>query len=353
MRRARPRQRRRIDPEGLNAREADARDRRGAAQDGAARTARRGGMEMRIATAASRLAVFALVALPALGAAQSAPIDECRPAVARHAPAAEREIEMDTPDGVIRGTLAGPQGARPRALAILLHGYTGARDEIPVAGGEGMFARTARAFAARGIATLRIDFIGSGRSDGSWADTRFSTQARDAVRAARALQTEHGDENLAVGVLGYSQGGLVALRAAVAFDRIALWNPVMDPMATYGVIFDRDMILEAAQASDIDAAGWVMRDTRLRPGFFAELVGASPMDDAARAAAPVLVATGRSDPLVADGAALAERMRERRTAETVILDLDAGHDLGASHDPALLDHVIACTAGFLLDDEAQ
>ena len=207
--------------------------------------------------------------------------------------------------------------------------------------------------AARGIATLRIDFIGSGRSDGRWADTRFSTQARDAVRAARALQAEHGDENLAVDVLGYSQGGLVALRAAVAFDRIALWNPVMDPMATYGVIFGRDTILKAAQASAADAAERVIRDTRLRPGFFAELVGATPMDDAAHAAAPVLVATGRRDPLVADGAALAERMRERRTAETVILDLDAGHDLGAAHDPMLLDDVIACTAGFLLDDAAR
>ncbi|SEB04501.1 alpha/beta hydrolase family protein [Rubrimonas cliftonensis] len=308
---------------------------------------------MRSVAAASCLAVLAFIALPALGAARSAPIDGCRPVVARHLPSDERSIEIDTPDGVIRGTLAGPQGVAPRALALLLHGYTGSRNEIPLASGEGMFAKTARAFATQGIATLRIDFIGSGLSDGDWAGTLFSTQARDAVRAARALQAEHVDKNLALGVLGYSQGGLIALRAAAAFDRIALWNPVIDPMATYSVIFGRDTILVAAQASAADETRFVIQETRLRPAFFAELIEASPMDDAARTAAPVLVVTGRRDPLVAGGAALAERMREKRKAETVIFDVDAGHDLGAVHEPALLDDVIACTAGFLLDSAAR
>jgi uncharacterized protein len=306
-------------------------------------------MEMQSFIMASRLAVLVLVALLALGAAQSAPIDECQPAVARYSPSDEREIEIETPDGVIRGILAAPEGAPPRAMAITLHGYTGSRNEIPVAGGEGMFARTARSFAAQGIATLRIDFIGSGVSDGNWAETRFSTQARDAVRAAQALQEEYIDQDLALGVLGYSQGGVIALRAAAAFDRIALWNPVLDPMATYSIIFGHDTILEAAQASDADTAGSVLRKTRLLPGFFAELVEASPIDDAAGAAAPVLVVIGQHDSLVAGGATLAKRMRERRTATTDILELDAGHDLGAIHEPALLDNVIACTADFLLN----
>ncbi|MEM6421293.1 MAG: alpha/beta fold hydrolase [Pseudomonadota bacterium] len=294
---------------------------------------------------------MALLVLASAGLGRAQEIEACPAPPAVIASAAEREFSIDTPDGRIAGTLAVPVDAAPRALALLLHGYTGARNEIPVAGGEGMFARTARRFAALGIATLRIDFIGSGRSDGDWADTRFSTQARDAARAARALRVEFAGSDLSLGVLGYSQGGLVALRAAAAaqpFDRLALWNPVMDPMATYGVIFGRETILEAA---DVDADGEAnapFGETRLRPGFFAELVAADPIADAALVEAPVLIVTGQRDPLVKGGAALAGRIRDARAGDTAIVDLDAGHDLGAIREPMLLDAVIDCTASFLL-----
>ena len=216
-----------------------------------------------------------------------------------------------------------------------------------------MFARTARAFAERDIATLRIDFLGSGQSDGDWADTRFSGQARDAIFVAGWLRAEYGALNLPLGVLGYSQGGLVALRAealAEPFDRLALWNPVMDPVATYSTIFGRETLLDGAQRGTQHGSGEIVSGTRLRSGFFAELLESDPILDAAHSTVPVLVVTGRRDPLVADGAALAERMAAARSAETVLVELDAGHDLGALGSPELLDRVIDCTAGFLLGE---
>ncbi|MEM8876654.1 MAG: alpha/beta fold hydrolase [Pseudomonadota bacterium] len=277
--------------------------------------------------------------------------DGCQPAPIRYAAAEEQTMSIDTPDGRISGTLAVPDNADPSALALLLHGYTGSRNEIPVARGEGMFARTARAFAERGITTLRIDFIGSGRSDGDWADTRFSGQARDARRAAIALREEFAGLDVPLGVLGYSQGGLVALQSSASdgpFDRLALWNPVMDPMVTYGKIFGMETILEASRRYERDEDQAVVDGTRLRPRFFAEIVAADPIADAAKAAGPVLIVTGRRDPLVVEGKALAAQISAGRAAETIILDLDAGHDLGAINEPALLDDVIACTADFLL-----
>jgi alpha-beta hydrolase superfamily lysophospholipase len=219
-----------------------------------------------------------------------------------------------------------------------------------------MFARAARAFAERGIATLRIDFLGSGQSDGDWANTRFSGQARDAILAAGWLRAEYGAPDLLLGVLGYSQGGLVALRAAAQaepVDRLALWNPVMDPMATYGTLFGRQTILDGAQRGTQNGSGVIVGGTRLRPGFFTELLESDPIKDSARSAVPVLVVTGRRDPLVADGAALAERMAAARAAETVVVDLDAGHDLGALHAPQLLDRVIECTGEFLLGERRR
>ncbi|MEM8551637.1 MAG: alpha/beta fold hydrolase [Pseudomonadota bacterium] len=279
--------------------------------------------------------------------------DACEVRPPLHRPMEERTVAIDTPDGQIAGTLAGPADAPPAALVLMLHGYTGARNEIPVAGGEGMFARAARAFAERGIASLRMDFIGSGQSDGEWADTRFSGQARDAIRGAAWLQAAHGTDVLPLGVLGYSQGGLVALRAAAVsdpFDRMALWNPVMDPMATYGIIFGREQIVDGARQHGQGTSGSVVEGTRLRTGFFAELVTAEPISDAAQSNAPILIVTGRRDPLVENGNALAQQIAGARTAETVILDLDAGHDLGAVNTPALLDAVISCTSDFLLGE---
>ena len=93
---------------------------------------------------------------------------------------------------------------------------------------------------------------------------------------------------------------------------------------------------------------WV--DSRSAKVNLAEIVAADPISDAAEVTAPMLIVTGRRDPLVIDGAVHAGRIRDGRTAETTILDLDAGHDLGAVREPTQLDAVIACTAGFLLAD---
>ncbi|MEM7528268.1 MAG: alpha/beta fold hydrolase [Pseudomonadota bacterium] len=301
-----------------------------------------------------------LIAALVLALSPTAPVradtaELCAPVASAYTPAEERSVSIETPDGRIAGTIAAPQG-RPRALALLLHGYTGSRNEIPVARGEGMFTRTARHFAEQGIATLRIDFLGSGKSDGEWADTRFSGQARDATRAAAWLRAQYAEAGLPLGVLGYSQGGLVALRAAALsnpFDRLALWNPVMDPLATYGIIFGEDTIRAAALLDRPTTADDVAPGTKLRPGFFSELLASDPIGDAANSTSPVLVVTGRRDPLVVDGVSLANRWAAGREARTRILDVDAGHDLGAISNPPQLDHVIGCTAAFLLGTGGQ
>lgn len=69
-------------------------------------------------------------------------------------------------------------------LVLLFHGFKGERDELPIVNTEeGMYSRTARIFAERGIATLRIEFRGSGESEGKWEDTTFTGQIADAIAA--------------------------------------------------------------------------------------------------------------------------------------------------------------------------
>ena len=276
------------------------------------------------------------------------PLHMCGPVPIQSTEISETDFNVQTPSGQIGGTLAVPSEGQPQVLVLMLHGYTGARNE-----NGRMFRRAAKAFAQHGIGTLRIDFIGSGRSDGEWADTRFSTQARDAARAVKALRGAFENAR-PVGVLGYSQGGLVAIKASAngaGFDFLTLWNPVMDPMATYGIIFGRAKIEEGAQLH-AEANVEIVPDTRLRPGFFAEIVDTQPIAEAAQSQSNTLIVTGQRDPLVKNGASLAAQIAEARTGQTTLLDFNGGHDLGALRAPDLFDRVVSCTAAYILDQKA-
>ncbi|GAA3242349.1 alpha/beta hydrolase family protein [Dactylosporangium siamense] len=66
--------------------------------------------------------------------------------------------------------------------------------------------------AERGIASLRHDKPGCGGSPGDWREQSYEDRATEALAAVATLRAETGVER--VGVIGYSQGGWIALIAA-------------------------------------------------------------------------------------------------------------------------------------------
>ena len=64
-----------------------------------------------------------------------------------------------------------------RAVALFAHCFTCSKD-LPAA------SRLSKRLAARGFAVLRFDFTGLGSSDGDFANTTFSSNVEDLVRAA-------------------------------------------------------------------------------------------------------------------------------------------------------------------------
>ncbi|MEM8741642.1 MAG: alpha/beta hydrolase, partial [Pseudomonadota bacterium] len=80
--------------------------------------------------------------------------------IAAMAGRAEVTVRLDQAGTPVIGTLTTPAGP-PAPAVLLLHGFTGTRDETPVQGtGEGVLERTARHLADAGFASLRIDFRG-------------------------------------------------------------------------------------------------------------------------------------------------------------------------------------------------
>ena len=99
---------------------------------------------------------------------------------------------LDTPDGEII------------AYALFAHCFTCGKDVLAA-------KRIAVALAAKGIAVLRFDFTGLGSSEGDFANSTFSSNVADLVRAADHLRETRQAPAL---LIGHSLGGAAILAAA-------------------------------------------------------------------------------------------------------------------------------------------
>jgi alpha/beta superfamily hydrolase len=104
-------------------------------------------------------------------------------------------------------------------------------ERVPHSRTTWLFAYTAARLADSGIASLRIDFNGSGERAGTWEETTFSGQIKDAVLAFDyVVQAIPNVDVSKVGILGYSQGGLVGGHLAAVRPEAAavvLWAPTL------------------------------------------------------------------------------------------------------------------------------
>jgi len=99
---------------------------------------------------------------------------------------------LDTPDGPVQ------------AYALFAHCFTCGKDVLAA-------KRIATALAAKGIAVLRFDFTGLGASEGEFANSTFSSNVADLVRAADHLRETRAAPAL---LIGHSLGGAAILAAA-------------------------------------------------------------------------------------------------------------------------------------------
>ena len=136
------------------------------------------------------------------------------------------EIAM-TLDGGIAATLYMPDHTAPVPAVLMLHGFGSSKDEV-----GGMYAREARALAEKGIASLRIDFAGFGKSEGDTGSTTIDLQLANAKAALDALKKSEDVDPARVGVLGFSLGGgiatLLAGDSGSEVKSLVTWSSVGD-----------------------------------------------------------------------------------------------------------------------------
>lgn len=136
----------------------------------------------------------------------------------------QQYCEIVTPKGILRGFFHHPkQESFP--ICLIFHGFTG-----QCTGTKFSYVQLSRLLEAKGIATLRMDFLGSGESDLNFKDMTFNDELSCArIILEEALKMPQTNE---IYVLGHSMGGAIASELAKLYpdkiQKLCLWAPAFN-----------------------------------------------------------------------------------------------------------------------------
>ena len=121
-----------------------------------------------------------------------------------------KEVTFTSGDAVFSGTLAFPEGSGPYPAVVMISGMGQQDRDWSFVGGKYKFAKgIADHFTARGIAVLRYDDRGHGKSTGTpETETGFDLLADDVLAAVTMLRSRN--DITAIGLCGHSLGGIIA-----------------------------------------------------------------------------------------------------------------------------------------------
>jgi uncharacterized protein len=263
----------------------------------------------------------------------------------------EEVIKFQVNGQNVVGTLTLPAG-KPAPVVLLFHGFTGTRNELPVTNTkEGVFQRTARMLAEKGLASLRVDFRGSGEStDMMFADTTFESQIADGIAAVSFAEADPRVDGQKLSIIGWSQGGLVASAVAGRTNKpdvVVLWNAVATPKDTFGGILGADT-MKAGMTTGTTPLNIKLpwgAEIALKQGFFDSVNSFDPASEIAAYKGPLLVAQGSEDTTVAP--ASADKFLDKHEGVEAKWTEKMDHVFNVFTGPETLDKMIGATAEFV------
>ena len=143
-----------------------------------------------------------------LGDEQAAVAQEVEPS-----PYEEKEVEFNNCEIRFAGTLTLPEARGPHSAVVLVSG-SGPQDRDSDLEGFKVFAVIADHLTRNGIAVLRYDDRGVGGSTGETLTATIEDRTRDALAAVEMLSQDERIDADRIGIIGHSEGGIVAPLAA-------------------------------------------------------------------------------------------------------------------------------------------
>jgi pimeloyl-ACP methyl ester carboxylesterase len=147
----------------------------------------------------------------------------------------------------LAATLTLPHGAGPFPAAILLAG-SGPLDRDEADSGHRPFLVLADHLTRKGIAVLRYDKRGIGKSSGPYDEATTADFAGDAEAALAFIKSRKEIDARRVGMIGHSEGGIIAPMIASRSNGLA-WIVILAGPATKGeetLLLQSDLITRAA-----------------------------------------------------------------------------------------------------------
>jgi uncharacterized OsmC-like protein/pimeloyl-ACP methyl ester carboxylesterase len=233
---------------------------------------------------------------------------------------------LDSPDGPVR------------AYALFAHCFTCGKDVLAA-------KRIAVALAAKGIAVLRFDFTGLGSSEGDFANSTFSSNVADLVRAADHLRATKQAPAL---LIGHSLGGAAILAAA---DKIPEAKAVVtiaapsDPTHVTGQFADSIEKIRKEGQAEVSLAG---RPFTIKREFLDDIAEQRLMAQVASLHKALLVMHAPTDDTVGIDNATRIFVTAKHPKSFVSL-AGADHLLSDRRDSAYVAEVVAAWASRYLD----
>jgi uncharacterized OsmC-like protein/pimeloyl-ACP methyl ester carboxylesterase len=229
----------------------------------------------------------------------------------------------------------------PRAYALFAHCFTCGKDVLAA-------KRISAALAANGIAVLRFDFTGLGSSEGDFANSTFSSNVADLVRAADHLRKTRKSPAI---LIGHSLGGAAILAAAGQIPdakAVVTIAAPSDPAHVTGFFKDRIEDIRKAGEVEVSLAG---RPFRIKREFLDDIAEHGLMAHVANLHKALLVMHSPTDDTVSIDNATRIFVAARHPKSFVSLD-DADHLLSRRRDSAYVADVVAAWAARYIDPPA-
>jgi uncharacterized OsmC-like protein/fermentation-respiration switch protein FrsA (DUF1100 family) len=229
----------------------------------------------------------------------------------------------------------------PLAYALFAHCFTCGKDVLAA-------RRIALALAAKGIAVLRFDFTGLGSSEGDFANSTFSSNVADLVRAANHLRETRAAPAI---LIGHSLGGAAVLAAAGQIPDaraiVAIAAP-SDPAHVTGLFKERIEDIRRQGKVEVSLAG---RPFHISSEFLDDIAEHNLMTKVSNLHKALLIMHSPTDDTVGIDNATRIFVAAKHPKSFVSL-ADADHLLTGKRDAAYVADVIAAWATRYLDPAA-
>lgn len=275
----------------------------------------------------------------------------------------EQTLSIDNGNYKVPGILVTPSSATtpPSSnthkipVVVLLHGTASQKNEV-----GGLYQRLAVYLAEKGYASLRIDFAGTGDSPVDYRFYNLTSAQKDASAALNYLATQPQFDRDRMGLIGFSQGGLIAQLVAQQDARVkamVTWSSVGgNGIDVFKFMFDEYYPEAQKNGFAIVKFPWRAQPLNFGLQWFSEIKSNTSLSKMSSYKGKLLCIAGSSDTLVPSESSSKIMNAAGSSDATLVVIKGADHIFnvlgnsnanGLADDQSTADSMLAITSGWL------